>query len=143
MKDVQTGKAPKAIKTSKATGEKTDGIAKKITSGKYKRAPVRLWAKACFLGFRRSRDNHRPNQALIKIEGVNEEKACRYYFGKRVVYIYKAEKSVGGTRFRTIWGRIARSHGSKGVMIARFSPNLPARAMGATLRVMLYPQHGQ
>ena len=38
-----------------------------------------------------------------------------------------------------MWGRIARAHGDNGVVIARFAKNLPPRAMGATLRVMLYP----
>jgi len=32
------------------------------------------------------------------------------------------------------------SHGNNGTLKARFAKNLPARAMGATLRVMLYPQ---
>ncbi|MFO0131536.1 MAG: 50S ribosomal protein L35ae [bacterium] len=38
-----------------------------------------------------------------------------------------------------MWGKIARAHGSNGVVIGRFKSNLPPRAMGATLRVMLYP----
>jgi large subunit ribosomal protein L35Ae len=38
-----------------------------------------------------------------------------------------------------MWGRVVRSHGDNGVVIARFAKNLPPRAMGATLRVMLYP----
>ena len=142
MKEVQETK-PKAIAKEKTGAEKKVAAAKKPVSSKYKRAPVRLWVKACFLGFRRARDNHKPGQALLKIEGVNEESAARYYFGKRVVYIFKGQKKIGKTRFRTIWGRIAKSHGNKGVVIARFSPNLPARAMGATLRVMLYPQRSQ
>ena len=108
-------------------------------AAKYVKAPVRLWVKAKFLGFRRNREVQKPDQALLKLEGVNDSDATRFYFGKRVCYIYKATVKRQGTKFRTIWGRISRAHGKNGVVLAKFSPNLPARAMGATVRVMLYP----
>lgn len=107
-----------------------------------KKAPVRLWVRSKFLSFRRNRVNQQQNQALLKIEGVNKAEDTQYYLGKRVAYIFKAPTTVQGSRFRTIWGRISKAHGRQGVVIARFSPNLPARAMGATLRVQLYPQRG-
>ena len=107
-----------------------------------KKAPTRLWVRSKFLGFRRNRVNQNPHQALLKIEGVNKAQDTQYYLGKRVAYIYKAPVAKQGSRFRTIWGRVSKAHGGKGVVIARFSPNLPARAMGATLRVQLYPQRG-
>lgn len=106
----------------------------------HKKAPVRLWVKSKFLGFRRSREVQKPNQALLAIEGVNTKEDTQYYLGKRVCYIYKAKREQKGSKFRTIWGRVSKGHGHKGVVIARFSPNLPARAMGSTLRVQLYPQ---
>ena len=106
------------------------------------KAPVRLWVKSKFLGFRRNRVNQRPGQALLKIDGVNTSQDTQYYLGKRVAYIYRAPVSLQGSRYRTIWGRVAKAHGGKGVVIAKFKPNLPARAMGATLRVQLYPQRG-
>ena len=110
-------------------------------SKKYPRAPVRLWAKSRFMGFRRSREIQRPNQAILRIQGVNDAKQASYYFGKRCAYIYKATTK-GGKDYRAIWGRVAKAHGNKGAVIARFSPNLPARAMGGNIRVMLYPQRG-
>ena len=106
---------------------------------KYNKAPVRLWVKGKFLGFRRSREVQHPNQALLKLEGVSDADSAKFYQGKRVCYIYKAQNRRQGSKFRTIWGRVSRAHGKSGVVIARFSPNLPARAMGAAVRVMLYP----
>ena len=133
----------KTEKTVTKTAAKTTDKAQKSTRGqkqaRFSGAPIRLWVKSKFLGFRRGREIQRPNQALLKIEGVNDSEAAKYYMGKRVVYIYKAQTKAQGTKFRTIWGRISKSHGGKGVVVGRFSPNLPARAMGATLRVMLYP----
>lgn len=131
-KEIKAGKEAKT-----AGAQKAGGRIRKATH--YKRAPVRLWVKGKFLGFRRSKEVQKPNQALLKIEGVNDTCAANFYHGKRCVYIYKAPTKRLGTKFRTIWGRVAKSHGGKGLVIARFSPNLPARAMGSTIRIMLYP----
>lgn len=35
-----------------------------------------------------------------------------------------------------------KNHGNNGCVLARFKNNLPPRAMGSTLRVMLFPQRG-
>ncbi len=51
----------------------------------------------------------------------------------------QAPKAADGKKFRVVWGRIRRVHGSNGTVRASFASNLPPRAMGATLRVMLYP----
>lgn len=110
------------------------------TETQYKKAPVRLWVKSKFLGFRRNRKNQTQSEALMNIENVNTSQETNYYLGKRVVYIYKAPTKKEGTKFRTIWGKICKPHGKQGVVVARFKPNLPARAMGATMRVQLYPQ---
>ena len=124
-------------KVTQKTSDKKD--APKLRSTRYTKAPVRLWVRSKFLGFRRNRDHQQANQAILRLEGVNDIQSAKYYLGKRCVYIYKAPTYHQGTKFRTIWGRIGRVHGGKGAVIARFSPNLPARAMGATVRVMLYP----
>ena len=91
----------------------------------------------------RSEDNQNTNQALLKIQNVNERKSASFYFGKRVAYIQKSSdkdhKYKVLSLIQCIWGKVCRAHGDNGVVIAKFRHNLPPRAMGATLRVMLYP----
>merc|ERR1712146_288127 len=112
--------------------------------------PVRLYTKGVLLGYQRNR--HRPNLTLMKIEGVQDRHAARFYLGKRVAYIYRAktatprpskrtfEGKLGGvTYYRVIWGRVARTHGNSGAVRARFRTNIPPKAFGAQCRVMLYP----
>ena len=94
----------------------------------------RLYQKAVFTGFRRNKVWVNNEQPLLKIEGLNSRAEAQYYLGKRVVYIYKTKSG-----FKTIWGRIASPHGNNGIVKAKFAHNLPPRAIGATLRVMLYP----
>ena len=52
----------------------------------------RLYAKALFAGFRRSRVNQYEDQARLKIEGVNDRADVAFYLGKRVVYVQKTAK---------------------------------------------------
>ena len=126
-KKPQVAKGSKAIrKTPRKTG-----------------APVRLWVKSVFLGFRRSKVQQNENQALLKIQGVNDRKYASFYFGKRVAYIYKAHTTQNNTKYRAIFGKISRAHGDNGVVIARFNTNLPPKAMGGIVRVFLYPHRFQ
>jgi ribosomal protein L35AE/L33A len=70
---------------------------------------VRLWVRARFLGFRRyfifysrSKVQQNTNQSILRLEGVNDPKAAQYYFGKRVVYVYKTNSGQKDSRFRVI-----------------------------------------
>ena len=56
------------MKQTNQTTEKKGASHKKVT-----KAPVRLWVKSCFLGFRRSQRNQNMNQALLKISKVNDK----------------------------------------------------------------------
>merc|ERR1712099_200373 len=78
-----------------------------------KMAEGRLYVRGVFTGFRGGLKQQHENQAIVKLEGVNSKEECAWYLGKRVAYVYKAEKNlkvVNGekTRSRVIWGKIMR-----------------------------------
>jgi len=106
---------------------------------------IRLYAKGAVVGFKAAKRNQNSNLSLIKIEGVNDTPSVDYYLGKRVAYVYKAEKSKKTatgkktTKERVIWGRVVKPHGNSGVAKARFRNNLPPKALGGRVRVMMYP----
>mmetsp|Transcript_25299 Transcript_25299/g.45780 ORF Transcript_25299/g.45780 Transcript_25299/m.45780 type:complete len:122 (+) Transcript_25299:92-457(+) len=97
--------------------------------------PVRLYVKGTFVGYQRSKNVQTCHTSLLKIDGLRDRKDVDFYLGKRVAYIYKAKHG----EHRVMWGRVMRAHGNAGVVRAKFRRNLPAKAMGATVRVMLYP----
>ena len=118
--------------TTKKTTETVSVTVRKSRTGR----PPRLYVRAVFQGYRRSRVNQYEDHARLRLEGVNSREDARKYLGKRVVYVYRATKG-----YKTIWGKLIDTHGNNGCMLGKFRSNLPPRAIGSTLRVMLYPQH--
>lgn len=104
---------------------------------------------------RHRKRNTNPGTSLLKLEGVDSTEAAQWYAGKRVAYVYRAQRSVRGSKIRVIWGKVTRPHGNSGVVRAKFRSNLPPktfvclakpephfhsnRTQGASVRVMLYP----
>ncbi|KAJ9628652.1 60S ribosomal protein L33B [Taxawa tesnikishii (nom. ined.)] len=99
----------------------------------------RLYVKGKHLSYQRGKRNTNPNTSLIKIEGVDDQKAANFYLGKRVAFVYRAKSEVRGSKIRVMWGKVTRPHGNSGVVRAQFRNNLPPKSFGATVRIMLYP----
>ena len=98
----------------------------------------RLYQTGVFSGFRRSRLNQHPNQALVHIEGCQDVKGAQFYLGKKVVIVRKAENEKNNSRYRALWGKVISTHGKSGVVRAKFKRNLPGEAIGEKVRVLLH-----
>lgn len=91
------------------------------------------------MGFKRGQRTQQEGQVLVRVQGCQDRKSSIYYHGKRVAYIYRAKNTKTGNDFKCIWGTVIQSHGNTGMVRAKFAKNLPPRAIGGPLRVMLYP----
>lgn len=60
---------------------------------------------------------------------------------QRIAYIYRAPTEKRGTKIRVIWGRVTRTHGNNGVVRSKFRHNIPPKAFGESVRVLLYPSN--
>merc|ERR1712022_11245 len=116
--------------------------------GLKKKTGSRLYVKGVVASFKRSQAKQHNHTNLIKIQGVETTKDAEFYYGKKIMYVYRAHNTKdvkdekgesSSTRFRVMWGKVCRSHGTSGTVRAKFTKNLPPSALGAPVRIMLFP----
>lgn len=66
----------------------------------------------------------------MKIEGVQTKEDAKWYFGKRIAYVYRAKTEIKGTKFHVMWGKVRRSHGSSGAVRTKWHKNIPPAPSG-------------
>jgi len=82
---------------------------------------------AKIIQFRRGRHNIHERHFLIEIEGLTKKEDAVKFIGKKVVW-----KSPAG---KEIEGKIASSHGNKGVVRAIFEKGLPGQAVTTKVEI--------
>merc|ERR1711912_124837 len=117
---------------------------KQVTAAKQKsnlrkKSGSRLYVKGVVAGFKGSLAKQYNHTNLIKIQGCDDTKDVEFYLGKRICYVYRAKTLKDESKFRTMWGKVCRAHGTSGTVRAKFTKNLPPSALGAPVRIMLYP----
>jgi large subunit ribosomal protein L35Ae len=85
--------------------------------------------KAVVVQFRRGRKTVKPKHFLLEVDGTDSKEKAEKFVGKSVSW-----KSTGKEP-KVITGKIASSHGNKGVLRAIFERGLPGQAIGSEVEI--------
>lgn len=84
--------------------------------------------KAVVTSYRRSRHIQKPDQILIKADGINTKAKAHTLLGKKVVLpVSKKTKMLG---------KVFAVHGNSGVVRARFTKGVPGQAIGTECEIV-------
>ena len=89
-----------------------------------------MGTKATVVNFRRGRHTQTMNQLLLEIPGVDSRALAAGFIGKRVKW------TSPGRLKKEIFGKITQTHGSNGVVRARFSRGLPGEIVGKKVDIL-------
>ena len=79
---------------------------------------------ATIVNFRRGKHRQTCNQAIIKVEKVDDIDAAKKLVGKSVKYVCEGKSKT------EIVGKVASSHGNSGAIRVLFEKGLPGQAIG-------------
>ena len=86
-----------------------------------------MFMKAVVTSYRRSRHVQKPDEVLLKVEGIENSSAAHTLLGKKVeIHLPKSSK---------MSGKVVAVHGGKGIVRARFSKGVPGQALGSEATV--------
>lgn len=78
------------------------------------------------LSYRRGRHTQNVNQMLVDF-GLKSDKEAEKIIGKEIVWVSPSGK--------VIKGKVLNVHGKKGIVRAKFTPNLPGQAIGTKVEL--------
>lgn len=62
------------------------------------------------------------NKILLRVEGITSDKEAAPFVGRRCTW----ESSTG----KRLTGKVIRTHGKSGILLARFAKSIPGQALG-------------
>ncbi len=84
--------------------------------------------EAYILSFRRGGGGQKEWYAILEIPSVNTAGKAAAFIGRKVVWKPKEDK--------VFTGRIVRTHGRRGRLLARFKKPLPGQAIGSKVKIL-------
>merc|ERR1739848_539567 len=87
---------------------------KKKTEKIFTMADGRLYVRGIFTGYTGGLKQQHENQAIVKLEGVNDKAGTAWYQGKRVAFVHKATKNTKIVNGEKSKSRVIRHHGHSG-----------------------------